>query len=578
MNFRINTTKVVIALVGCLSFLFSSASTTLAGYDSSKSAVAFPPDLEKSRWPVVSFSYIPSTDVYSKLVDLQSAIWQFPICTTITQQDCIENLETQSTDGQWIKGEFNGYVPVTWGGPCRWYETTTVILPVGCGKWTIATKEIDYQGNTARNYDDAARDTLWTFPSISTNFQFLLSSGLEGDLYGEKNTLGNTPKESKGDRIVWSKFTTSLIPVLVTQGTETYRGSLPAENGYVQEGINCYPQGTKPALCFNFTDYASSDRFRVTIRMKTSLDVFKYQNWMSSRATNAEYNFGSGLDAASRRLVLSGDFAKIRTGIFEFNRDEESFKKYNCVMDASFDNQFEGKVDFEKCATNQVNQMMFDQWKNTGALETNGDSSYALLLWSGFEKIAPARILRTNNSWIFRTSTVSKKQVEFAKCSTTDAAKSNFVVGNSFSNASVFSPEPPKWDAVNQSLDFKLAGVHQDENGTVISGFYGLNILESVAKCLWNVNPSAAKVVVSVVTSDGTTQVSTTSSGFLRGFLNFRVSGFHYSVNVIKVKLIDSNKLNKAVAKKVTITCVKGKVTKKVTAASPKCPVGYKKK
>jgi hypothetical protein len=36
----------------------------------------------------------------------------------------------------------------------------------------------------------------------------------------------------------------------------------------------------------------------------------------------------------------------------------------------------------------------------------------------------------------------------------------------------------------------------------------------------------------------------------------------------------------KAVAakKKTTITCVKGKTTKKVTAVNPKCPTGYKKK
>jgi membrane protein involved in colicin uptake len=35
----------------------------------------------------------------------------------------------------------------------------------------------------------------------------------------------------------------------------------------------------------------------------------------------------------------------------------------------------------------------------------------------------------------------------------------------------------------------------------------------------------------------------------------------------------------KAIAlKKTTITCVKGKLTKKVTAVKPKCPVGYKKK
>jgi membrane protein involved in colicin uptake len=33
-----------------------------------------------------------------------------------------------------------------------------------------------------------------------------------------------------------------------------------------------------------------------------------------------------------------------------------------------------------------------------------------------------------------------------------------------------------------------------------------------------------------------------------------------------------------ALVKKVTITCVKGKTVKKVTAVKPKCPAGYKKK
>jgi hypothetical protein len=34
----------------------------------------------------------------------------------------------------------------------------------------------------------------------------------------------------------------------------------------------------------------------------------------------------------------------------------------------------------------------------------------------------------------------------------------------------------------------------------------------------------------------------------------------------------------KVTGKKSTITCVKGKLIKKVTAVSPKCPAGYKKK
>jgi len=33
-----------------------------------------------------------------------------------------------------------------------------------------------------------------------------------------------------------------------------------------------------------------------------------------------------------------------------------------------------------------------------------------------------------------------------------------------------------------------------------------------------------------------------------------------------------------AASKKITITCVKGKLTKKVTAVKPVCPKGYKKK
>ena len=33
-----------------------------------------------------------------------------------------------------------------------------------------------------------------------------------------------------------------------------------------------------------------------------------------------------------------------------------------------------------------------------------------------------------------------------------------------------------------------------------------------------------------------------------------------------------------ASAKATTITCIKGKTTKKVTAVNPKCPAGYKKK
>ena len=45
-----------------------------------------------------------------------------------------------------------------------------------------------------------------------------------------------------------------------------------------------------------------------------------------------------------------------------------------------------------------------------------------------------------------------------------------------------------------------------------------------------------------------------------------------------KVTLEGENKAKVSASKKITITCVKGKITKKVTAIKPKCPAGYKKK
>ena len=64
----------------------------------------------------------------------------------------------------------------------------------------------------------------------------------------------------------------------------------------------------------------------------------------------------------------------------------------------------------------------------------------------------------------------------------------------------------------------------------------------------------------------------------------FKVAGFTFSTPQIKVKLITSkgeqtpSAIIKPTPVKKTITCVKGKITKKVTALTPKCPAGYKKK
>ena len=74
------------------------------------------------------------------------------------------------------------------------------------------------------------------------------------------------------------------------------------------------------------------------------------------------------------------------------------------------------------------------------------------------------------------------------------------------------------------------------------------------------------------------------------GWLRLTATGFEFSTPKIAVQLKqDAEKpvatpspsasaAPVAVAKKTTITCVKGKTSKKITAMKPVCPAGFKKK
>lgn len=142
-------------------------------------------------------------------------------------------------------------------------------------------------------------------------------------------------------------------------------------------------------------------------------------------------------------------------------------------------------------------------------------------------------------------------------------------------NATVFVQGPPKLDS-DGNLDFQIAATSLKENGEINFGTYNLNIADDVAKCIWGTSSLGIGASISVITQEGIKQIATTSIGKSNGQLNFAASGFHYSTNRISIsigaKVQNSSKNSQ---KKSSITCVKGKLIKKVTAVKPKCPKGY---
>jgi hypothetical protein len=147
------------------------------------------------------------------------------------------------------------------------------------------------------------------------------------------------------------------------------------------------------------------------------------------------------------------------------------------------------------------------------------------------------------------------------------------VVGVVTTSATAMEPATPEFK--NGLLTYKVAGLHYAPDGkTLNEGSYDLVMRSDVARCLYGFSKAPISATVSVVGEGGENKVATTVVSEKDGWLKLAAYGFTFSSPTISVKLSQA----KAPAKKTTISCVKGKLTKKVTAVGPKCPAGYKKK
>jgi len=167
-------------------------------------------------------------------------------------------------------------------------------------------------------------------------------------------------------------------------------------------------------------------------------------------------------------------------------------------------------------------------------------------------------------------------------------------------NASIYQGSPPTFDG--DSFDYKVAGVHRKTNGEIFQGSYDLILDSKFARCLYRFSSAPVKASVSITNAEGSSNIATSTFNEKDGWMKLSMNGFTFSSPKISVKLEQEKVIAaptatptpsptpttkpspvastaaKSAVKKSTIVCVKGKVTKKVTAMNPKCPAGYRKK
>jgi hypothetical protein len=218
--------------------------------------------------------------------------------------------------------------------------------------------------------------------------------------------------------------------------------------------------------------------------------------------------------------------------------------------------------------------------------------------------VAKDKSVGDRTMWIARTLSESEiwsagDQIRSCLSSTKD------LTGIVTTNAGMYISSPPTFNKETQSLDYKVSSPHFNEVGKLNVGNYNLILNSDAARCIYGFSKAPVSATVSIVSSDGSSQVATTAVTEKNGWLYLSANGFTYSSPTVRVKLTQeapaptptptptptpeptptatatptpTPTVTTAPVKKTTISCIKGKVVKKVTAVKPVCPKGYKKK
>jgi len=308
--------------------------------------------------------------------------------------------------------------------------------------------------------------------------------------------------------------------------------------------------------CFEIYEFPANVKFRVTLDLKYLSETFS--GWFQTRM------FDSSVSKPSATSYGFEGFPVVVS-----NAQANFYRPFEETLMAQYEDARTGITKY-----GQPYKLVL----------ADSNSSSSLANWIKYEKAIGSKAVYDSTIWhVVSYSTTWQKNI-YQGMSGCLANKSG-VLGYVSTNSTVYEVSAPNWDDSSKSLSFKVASPTFDAQGDKNSGVYELAIQKDVAKCLWGdalINP---KATIEVLDDDGSKQIATTVFTQKGNWIYFRAYGFHYSTPSIKVKLSENTEgaatpiaSDASKSKFVTITCIKGKVTKRVTAVKPKCPTGFKKK
>lgn len=293
--------------------------------------------------------------------------------------------------------------------------------------------------------------------------------------------------------------------------------------------------------CARAQDFAADTRVRMVIRVSNRLT-----GWLKGRLQNPVITV-TPIDNAFNRLTVEANTATVPQLTAAFSQAN---------LPASVDAVFPG-----------IKASLTRGQATMASINASADTAFKLI--EATREVKKDKASGLSTSWAF--SSLLQAIGPTNNC----LADTKRLVGLVTTNSMSYEGTAPQFQ--NGILNYKVAGLHYLPDGSEASGVYDLVMRSDTARCLYGFTNAPISATISVTSSAGEAKAAVTNFSEKDGWVHFGAYGFTFSQPKISVKLTQK----KVTAKPTSILCVStknAKLTKKVTAVSPKCPTGYKKK
>lgn len=471
---------------------------------------------------------------------------QLSMCTDKVKSDCVTKVFARDESGREIVGRYVEDFP-------------------GVG-------EFSYEGNPLLNLPTGTSTFIVDFPDVphAGGTQYLVVVWLQGSRGFNESKFkiehfnsGIFAVSKKNGRYSVTKPETMVRPDFTLGGRQASQGGFNMDQSQSRRA-SCAQ--TSPTVCLLPWTLPLNISFGYTLKLHEGI-----AGWLHGRISDAQAEISAGADG-DQLLTIEGK-PTVVPGIYTwFKKDSypEPLKNFYATVDKNNENASGlGWQSLDGKTNNGPDGLPYSIMKENFGYDEGGFRE--VLAW-----IASLSDKATYQQSVWTVHSMQSGQ--FANC----VKGANSLSGIVTTNSTMYIGNPPTFDNESQSLDYKVVSPHYLPTGEEFKGSYDLLIKSEVARCIYGFSDAPVSAKITILSSDGSTQVATTVFNERDGWMHLVARGFTFSSPTVRVKLTQEEvKVAAPVViapKKMTITCVKGKSTKKITALKPACPSGWKKK